>query len=315
MATRIASGRFFLGLILAIALSDPLAADSALDSPVLPGSSEASKTGAGDATGEFENGLLWRIDGAAPESSYLFGTMHVEDPRITELPAPVMRAFDASDSLTTEALLDVEQIMMVGTELLLTDGSTLQDLIGPELYGEVTRAMGARGLQSQIGALLKPWAIAVLLSQPRSQGGMFLDRQLYDLATTRGKSVFGLESLSEQLQIFNAMSIDDQIQLLQETLTHINAIPEMIEKLTRAYLDRNLARLTELANEQFALSGAHSRLKQDLLLDRNIRMVERMAPRLSEGNAFIAIGALHLAGASGLLSLLQQQGYTLTRIY
>ncbi len=268
-----------------------------------------------DLSDQFDRGLLWRIDGAAAGPSYLLGTMHVEDPRITELPAPVQEAFNNSNSLTTEALLDVDQLLMVGTELLLTDGSTLEGLVGSDLYTRVTQAMQERGLLPQMATLLKPWAIAVLLSQPRSQGGMFLDRRLYELAIERGEPVFGLESLSEQIQIFNAMSIDDQVELLQQTLTHINSIPGMIEKLTQAYLDRDLAALTDLANEQFALSGAHSRLKQDLLLDRNVRMVERMAPRLSEGNAFIAIGALHLSGTAGLLNLLQQQGYILTRIY
>lgn len=269
------------------------------------------------ATGieHFSEGLLWRIGGAAEGSSYLFGTMHVEDPRVTDIPAPVMQAFEASESLTTEALLDMESLLQVGPELLLTDGSTLADLTGPELFGEITEALQSRGLLPQVAMLLKPWAVAVLLSQPRSQGGMFLDRRLYELALSSGKSVYGLETLGEQLKVFNAMSVADQIELLQETLAQINAIPEMIERLTQAYLDRDLAALADLAEEQFALSGAHSRLKQDLLLDRNVRMIERMTPRLVEGDAFIAIGALHLAGPSGLLSLLLQQGYTLTPVY
>ncbi len=270
---------------------------------------------AGATSDEFDRGLLWRIDSGTSSPSYLFGTMHVEDTRINELPAPVMDAFNNSNSLTTEALLDVEQLLLVGTELLLTDGTTLEELIGPDLFVQVTQALETRGLLPQIAALLKPWAVAVLLSQPRTQSGMFLDRRLYELAQQRGKSVFGLETLSEQLQIFNAMSIDDQIVLLEETLTQIDTIPEIIEKLTQAYLERDLAKLTELANQQFSQSRAHARLKQGLLFDRNKKMMERMQPRISEGNAFFAVGALHLPGPDGLLSLLQRQGYALSRIY
>lgn len=265
--------------------------------------------------GGFDRGLLWRIEGTASDPSFLFGTMHVEDPRITALPEPVMEAFEDSASLTTEALLDMEQLLMVGTELLLTDGSTLEDLVGPELFGKVAEAMRTRGLLPEIAVLLKPWAIAVLLSQPVSQGGMFLDRRLYEIAVASGKAVYGLESLSEQLKIFNAMSMEDQIELLSNTLSQVNAIPEMIEKLIQAYLDRDLAMLAGLAEEQFTQSGAHARLKKELLLDRNARMLERMQPRLSEGNAFIAIGALHLPGPAGVLSLLKQNGYTLTPVY
>ena len=44
-------------------------------------------------------------------------------------------------------------------------------------------------------------------------------------------------------------------------------------------------------------------------------MVERMAARLSEGKAFIAVGALHLPGDEGILNLLQRDGYRITRLY
>jgi len=56
-------------------------------------------------------------------------------------------------------------------------------------------------------------------------------------------------------------------------------------------------------------------LDSRVLLDRNRRMAQRMARRLFEGNAFIAVGALHLPGDGGVLQLLQQQGYTVTAVY
>lgn len=48
---------------------------------------------------------------------------------------------------------------------------------------------------------------------------------------------------------------------------------------------------------------------------RNSRMVERMQDYLHKGNAFIAIGALHLPGEKGVLHLLEQKGFTVTAIY
>ena len=52
-----------------------------------------------------------------------------------------------------------------------------------------------------------------------------------------------------------------------------------------------------------------------LLDERNARMVERMAPRLTEGDAFIAVGALHLPGERGILNLLAERGYRIFRVY
>jgi len=264
---------------------------------------------------EFDTGLLWQIDNGSSIPSFLFGTMHVEDPRVTEFPGPVLEAFDSSTSLTTEALLGLEQILQAGTELLLLDGNRLENLISAELFAKVSEALTERGMIPQMTSMLKPWAVAILLSQPRAKSGLFLDRKLYDLAQQQGKALFGLETLQEQLQIFNTMSMDDQITLLQEALGELNMIPEIVEQLTQAYLARDLGRLTTLANEQFSQSRVQRQLKQRLLIDRSKKMAQRMQVRLREGGAFIAVGALHLPGPEGLLSLLQQMGYAVTRVY
>ena len=44
-------------------------------------------------------------------------------------------------------------------------------------------------------------------------------------------------------------------------------------------------------------------------------MVARMMPRLGEGNALVAVGALHLPGRQGILNLLAQEGYHIARVY
>ena len=264
---------------------------------------------------QFDFGLLWQIDNGFSTPSFLFGTMHVEDPRVTELPQPVQDAFNLSTSLTTEALLELEQILQVGPELLLVDGSNLQGLIGEELYQRVTSAMSARGLMPEMASLLKPWAVALFLSQPQSKSGLFLDRKLYHLAQQNGKPVFGLETMDEQLAVFQNMPMEDQIALLEETLAQLNMIPEVIERLTVAYLRRDLATLAAIANEQFTGSLVQQQLKQKLVIDRNIKMVNRMQSRLEEGGAFVAIGALHLTGPDGVLSYLKQMGYKVTRVY
>ena len=48
---------------------------------------------------------------------------------------------------------------------------------------------------------------------------------------------------------------------------------------------------------------------------RNKLMVDRLRSRLQTGGALIAVGAAHLPGKTGVLSLLAEQGYTIERIY
>ena len=57
------------------------------------------------------------------------------------------------------------------------------------------------------------------------------------------------------------------------------------------------------------------KLMHQLIDQRNARMVTRMEPFLKRGQAFIAIGALHLPGEVGVLNLLAKQGYRVSVVY
>jgi hypothetical protein len=84
-----------------------------------------------------------------------------------------------------------------------------------------------------------------------------------------------------------------------------------------AYLDQNPALIFEMmqAQQTGVYPGLVETFTERLLDARNERMAERMQPRLAEGGAFVAVGALHLPGEGGILKLLEGQGYQLTRLY
>ena len=104
--------------------------------------------------------------------------------------------------------------------------------------------------------------------------------------------------------------------MLKQTLDELSEIPAQLEALKNAWLNSDLALLESLSTQQLdATTSSNSKFKENMLDNRNKIMLERMQPRLDEGNAFIAVGALHLAGKAGLLNLLAQQGYTVTAVY
>ena len=104
----------------------------------------------------FDKGLLWKIEpvGAAP--SYLFGTMHSDDPRVVQLPAPVQQAFDRAASVTLEVELDPQALISLATALMLIDGSKLESLIGRDLYNRTLQVMRAQGIPDVVVANMKP---------------------------------------------------------------------------------------------------------------------------------------------------------------
>ncbi len=263
-----------------------------------------------------QKGLLWKLERAGKPASFLFGTIHVEDPRVTRLPRKVKQAFDASRSYTMEALLDQPEQAPLAMGMLFSDGRDLETVAGRELYAQTARLLADYGIPARAANAMKPWAAMLTLSYPKPKTGLFLDKSLYLAAKEKGKTVHGLETLAEQIAVFDELPMDDQVTLLRETVTNTKELPRMFEDMTKAYLARDLTRLSAIADEYRPKDARLAReFMQRLLKDRNGHMLERMLPRLEEGHAFVAVGALHLAGPDGLLAQLKNRGYRVSPIY
>ncbi len=292
---------------------DPPAAASGALSPASHGSRHSSLSSSADP---YTRGLLWKVESQGHEPSYLLGTIHSDDPRVVRLPDPVRQIFDRSDSFTMEMIPDGDGIVRMAEALYFKDGRTLKAVIGEELYAQAKAAIEYRGLPTADLARKKPWAIVMALSVPTAKTGMFLDLALQMQATLQDKPTYGLESMDEQLSVFDDMPMQDQIALLREALRIYREIDQQTEELIQAYLARDLKRLMEIVGEfRPDNQRAYDSMMTRLLTQRNLKMAERMQPRLREGNAFIAVGAAHLSGDHGLLHLLARQGYRLTPIY
>lgn len=271
---------------------------------------------AGDA--RFGHGLLFEITGEAARPCHLFGTIHSEDPRVLALPTAVRGAFDRADVFVMEAIPDTQAIIRSMLAMVYTDGRRLEDTIGSDLYRQALEALSDQGLPEKAVADFKPWAVAIILGVPRpKKSGDFLDMHLYKVADAAGKEVIGLESIEEQLQVFDGLAEADQIALLRETLKMYEDLPRYFEQLMTLYLERDLAELMRLSDEY--LRGGDPRLaaifKETALDVRNLRMAQRMVPHLEEGGCFIAVGALHLPGEGGVLERLQGDGFQVRTVY
>jgi hypothetical protein len=269
------------------------------------------------ADARWDHGLLWEISKPGMASSYLFGTVHSEDPEVLQLAPPVQQAFDRSGSVILEIMMDMDAMIYSSMAMLMTDGRTLSGLVGKSLYNKTVQAIQTRGIPEIVLEHMKPWAAATTLSVPPPETGMMLDLVLFQKAQEAGKQLHGLETIQEQLGVFDSMSESDQIRLLRDAVDNLDKIDRMNAEVLVLYKRRDLAGMLAL-NERYMNEGdpAVSRdLEQRLIVDRNRTMVERMQPYLEAGNAFVAVGALHLPGDQGLLGLLDQRGYTLKPVY
>lgn len=267
-------------------------------------------------TGQWQ-GVLWEVSKPGIVASHLFGTIHSEDPEVTQLGSPVQAVFESARSVVLEVLLDTGAMQHSSGAMLLLDGRTLPGIIGAGLFSEAARAASSRGIPEPVLEHMKPWAVAVTLSMPLPETGQVLDRVLYEAALQANKPVHGLESIREQLDVFDTLPEADQILLLRDALENFAELDALHAELLQAYKRRDLGAL--LAIVEASLETGDRQLadafQRRLIGDRNRLMVERMQPFLEQGRAFVAVGALHLPGPDGLLQLLQQRGYSVRAVY
>ena len=266
-----------------------------------------------DKASRFRQGLLWKIETVQGEPSHLFGTIHSSDPRVTQLAPPVKSAFDRATSFTMELLINANGVASMAEAMFFAEGKSLSAVLGQDLYEQTRQAVAAIGLATHDLDRQKPWVVVMLLSTPRAQLGLPLDMQLQLQATLQGKAIYGLETMGEQIAVFNDMSMSDQIDLLKDALAQHAELTRQFDALLQAYLARDLAQLMAIVDQpKRKRSDAFAAMMDRLLRQRNALMLERMQVRLNEGNAFIAVGAAHLPG---LLRLLEDAGYRVSAVY
>ena len=136
--------------------------------------------------GNFDQGVLWEISKPDQTSSYLLGTIHSDHASVTNLPSPVKKALDNSQSFTAELDLNMSSMLQAQMQMLLPDTQSLQRIIGAQQYQKCVALMANYGVPEMLVDRMKPWAIAAQLNMPKPTTGVFLDLKLYQMAQQKG---------------------------------------------------------------------------------------------------------------------------------
>jgi len=273
---------------------------------------------ADDGDARYEQALLWRIERDGIDPSHLLGTMHSDDPRVLALSPQRVAALDSAQRFAMEAVMDASSSAAIQRAMRLPEGARLPQLLGATQWRRLSDALKARGLPAEALAELRPWAVAVILSMPPLRGAV-LDQQLAERARQRGLAVHGLESVAEQIAVFEGLSGTQQIDYLDDMLALVESgrMADYLERMTERYAAADLAGLVDLVERMDAESDDPQLVEQitERLIDaRNRHMAERLQPLLERGGTFAAIGALHLPRAGGVLERLAAAGWRLVPI-
>jgi uncharacterized protein YbaP (TraB family) len=261
--------------------------------------------------------FLWKVTGKGG-TVYLVGSVHLLPKDFYPLNPPLEAAYKDSDILVEE--VDLAEMMAPEMQLsLLTRGQlssseSLDKILAPATMEALKKRLDSLGAIAGPLMRLRPWLLALMVDSLEWQKKGFdpnfgLDKHFYDQAVEDKKSVKGLETVNDQISIFENMSPQQQDHLLAETLTDIDTEQANMAKMIDAWRvgDAPAVEKIVLADIQ-----KESDLYQRLLVNRNKNWMPKIEELFARrGHALVVVGAAHLVGPDGLLAMLRAKGYTI----
>jgi uncharacterized protein YbaP (TraB family) len=260
-----------------------------------------------------DKALLWSIMEGDRQAGYLLGTIHSEDPRVLDFSEHFLDLLRSNQVFAMEMVPDLPTLNRLTEYMQYQDGTTLESLLGPERFARVRAVLSAYQMPDEWIARMKVWAAVMTLSVPPPETGFFMDFSLSLRAAGSGLKVVGLETLEDQLSFLENMPMEQQLELLDQAVIEHDQVREVHDRMVDSYLEDDLQaleteagaqldHLDQAAKDYFIGQGIHA---------RNHRMLEALLPLLEKDRVFVAVGALHLPGESGLIALLRQHGFRL----
>jgi len=282
--------------------------------PVSPSEADGEAIADEDATpGPFEQNLapslLWKIDhDSLSASSYLYGTMHLPDSRVIALFDSVGNTINRCDAVAVELIMNPSDAFSMMPAMVMKD-STLADFYTPEELDRVNQSIKEElGIMGLFSKRMKPIFISTSIQQMRFGGDInqVVDTYIQDLAKKMDKKLIGIETMEEQMDALTSMSLQSQADMLLEYIDDIEQNDSLTTVLVNTYLDQSLNGLMEIYSED----ELPEEMNDDLVIIRNIKMAKRVVKMMQKQSTFIAVGALHLPGETGLINVLRNSGFT-----
>lgn len=257
-----------------------------------------------------EKGLFWKAESPTGLTSYLFGTMHTDDNRVTEFSPAVLDALNRVDTFMMEVSPSQDPKM-----LMLQEGNIAQ-LMTNEEFEQVRELADFHVMHLGAAMQMKPWLLAVIFDLPKPQTPFAQDNLLMTKSEDLSKDVVGIETAQEHFGVMDSFSLDEQMVMLRAVLKRTPKQKERdFERLISAYLKEDSAQITQLDAQ---ITGGMlpaplwEKMRVKLLDERNVVMAERSIAKANTQATFVAVGASHLAGDSGLIAAFKKAGFKLT---
>jgi len=275
---------------------------------------------------KLDNSLLWELSGKGIKKSYIFGTIHMISEKDFFMDDKTMNAIKKCKKMVME--IDISQSLQMGIKLMtlsgMKGGKTLADFVRPEDYQMVktyfekeAKSTEAKMLPFEMIEKWKPMLLQSFLYQDMIEGTMkSYEMELLSIGSERKMKFDGLETVEDQVNVFEKIPYADQAKALVELIKEIKkdsgSGKAEFKKLLDLYLAQDIDGMVEMSGEEFF--GDLENGEAEMLTNPNQKWIPKIKAMSKEKPTFYAVGAAHLGGPNGVIRLLMKEGYTLKAV-
>lgn len=257
-----------------------------------------------------EKALLWKISGnGLTQPSYLFGTIHATCD--ATLDAATLKALEETKQLYLEIDMDdpmLQMQMMQG--MTMKNGVTISSLVSEEEFVVIDEFLQKNiGMSAKMINTFKPFMLnSMLLPKLLDCEFQSVEMELMKVTKAQNEEVYGLETIGDQLQVFDKIPYQDQVnELLKTAKSDLSKEKAEMKKIMDVYKTKDIEKMLVVMDESDNTISADN--KDVLLVNRNRNWVPVIEKVIKSTPTFFGVGAAHLAGDDGVIKLLRKQGY------
>ena len=267
-------------------------------------------------TAQQQTSLLWKIEGnGLKQPSYLFGTMHLIEKQYFYFPESLEKLVKKSDFLVMEiaGIPDQAEAMKY---VVLQEG-TFYDFFTPQQMDTILAWTKSKMMMDEktfktTFSKFKPFVLVQTATQMQFMGKTESYEMTFQNIANKNKiKMEGLETIADQMKIFDDLTKEQQAEMVMEGIRDEVKSNEMSTKMQQIYRRQ---RIDSLYNMIHAEGGVLAAEQNTFLDNRNKNWIPKIKNYVSQGKAFIAVGAGHLGGENGVIRLLEKEGFTVTPV-
>jgi hypothetical protein len=257
---------------------------------------------------------MWKLDGET-NTVYLLGSVHLLRADDHPLPSIIDEAYGEAETLIMELDMDdidpVEAQSLVSELGLIQDDRSLSDLMGPERYAEAEALANSAEIPLTMLGKSEPWLAAITVEQLMLARIGFnplfgIENHLMEKAVGDNKEIIGLETIREQLEFLDSMSLESQRALLLQSLKESVDIQKIMDELVHAWRHGDIAFMEDNMLDEMK---RYPELYSTIVVERNLNWLKKIEELLDDDDDYlIVVGALHLIGEDGVPALLTKRG-------